>query len=103
KPTLTLLSENIDYSTDKGIATLRGKSRATFPADQEGKSGENAMAEWDREGVAHFVGAGDQQVIQQLDLTGDVNVDHPQVTLKSQKLNLAFDPPTASSTQPQVK
>ena len=96
KPELTLLSEWVEYAPQEGVAKLGGKSRAVFPADQgepAAESGETAQATWTREAVARFTGSGNQTVIQNLLLTGDVDVRHPQVLLTSQRLNLAFDPP----------
>ena len=96
KPELTLLSEWVEYAPQEGVAKLGGNSRAVFPADQgepAAESGETAQATWTREAVARFTGSGNQTVIENLLLTGDVDVRHPQVLLTSQRLNLAFDPP----------
>lgn len=97
KPQMTLFSEHVDYAPEQGIATMFGKSRAIFPADQAGKSNETAQATWTRQGVAHFIGNGNQSVMQHLELSGDVDVQHPQLTMKSQRLNLKFEPPIAGA------
>jgi hypothetical protein len=96
KPDLTLLSETIDYQPAAGTATLLGKSRAAFPADANKKTDEVATATWAKQGVARFKGSGSDAVIESLALSGDVDVRHPQVSMQSQRLNLAFDPPDAA-------
>lgn len=97
KPDLTLLSETVDYEPAAGTATLLGKSRAEFPADATNKTGNLASATWNKQGVARFKGEGTDAIIESLALAGDVDVRHPQVSLQSQRLNLAFDPPEPAS------
>jgi hypothetical protein len=96
KPSLTLRSEVVNYEPENNMATLGGKSLAIFPSDETDKSAAPAQASWTREGVARFAGSGDTTAITSLTLNGDVDVQHPQVLLKSQRLKLAFDPPSAA-------
>lgn len=112
EPEMTLYSEWVEFAPQEGIATLGGKSRAEFVADESGVVAEAAGAAaapremarvtWTREGIVRFAegapGGDEQSSIESLQLAGDVNVKHPQVALQSQKLWLALAPPTAAET-----
>ena len=103
KPQVTLHSERVDYAPEAGVATLAGKSRAVFPADENDPNAEPATATWTRQGVARFTGKGNDSIMKALELQGDVDVQHPQLSLKSQRLNLAFDPPAPDPAKPDAK
>lgn len=110
EPEMTLYSEWVEFAPQEGIATLGGKSRAEFVADESAAIAAAAGAEaappremarvtWTREGIVRFAekaaGGGDEESsIESLQLAGDVDVKHPQIALQSQKLRLAFAPPS---------
>jgi hypothetical protein len=101
KPELKLFSQWVEYALDEGIATLGGKSRAEFPADEAGAAGETATATWTREGIVRLADTGGENPdVEGLELAGDVVVQHPRITLESQKLALGFAP--APRSDPKV-
>ena len=71
------------------LAILSGKSSAVLPA-QAGGPGMNAS--WIDRCVLRFETLPDgRSAIKQADITGDVFIDHPQIKLNAQRLELAFD------------
>lgn len=96
------------------LAILSGKSTAVLPAQAEGP-GMNAS--WNDRCVLRFDTLPDgRSAIKQADITGDVFIDHPQIKLNAQRLELAFDssphgassksvtkPTTIASTQPSMQ
>ena len=71
------------------LAIFSGKSSAVLPA-QAGGPGMNAS--WIDRCVLRFETLADgRSAIKQADITGDVFIDHPQIKLNAQRLELAFD------------
>jgi hypothetical protein len=94
KPDLTLLSETVDYEPSAGVATLLGKSRRYSPPTHEQKAADSRR----RRGTSRaspLQGRTAPTRSSRVSCSGDVDVRHPQVSLQSQRLNLAFDPPDA--------
>jgi hypothetical protein len=92
----------MDFFRPKQQAILYGASDARFPQqDEGGKEAAPLMAKWSKtctlyfasgEGTSGGAGAASQSMnIERAELDGDVYVDHPQIKLKSQALELAFD------------
>jgi hypothetical protein len=90
----------MDFFRPKQQAILYGASDALFPQqDETGKAAAPLMAKWSKTCTLYFAsgeggsgGAASQSMnIERAELDGDVFVDHPQIKLKSQALELAFD------------
>ena len=94
-----ITTPQLNYSrmpNGEAVATLIGKSRAEFPVDSAGQTPELITATWLTDGRMLMTDIDGKAVMQQIDLTGDVNVEHPQLNLKGKLLSLTFDPPGSS-------
>lgn len=90
---LTFTSEGFDYDPVTELATITGRSDMHLPL--EGRR-EQLTASWTRKGVMHFVGkAAQPESVDRIDLTGRVNVDHPDFNIKSNRLVLELEKPPA--------
>jgi lipopolysaccharide export system protein LptA len=73
------------------VAILSGKSSAELPVTGQA-DGPKMNAAWTNRCTLRFETFPDHRTaIKEADLTGDVKVDHPQLKLASQRLELAFD------------
>jgi len=90
----------MDFFRPKQQAILYGASDARFPQqDEGGKEAAPLLARWSKTCTLYFAngdgggaGVGSQSMnIERAELDGDVFVDHPQIKLNSQALELTFD------------
>lgn len=120
-PLATIHTEGVDYQPARHRATLHGRSRARLPLAIEDAKGNDAAATalvrpngpkddevfyvtWATMGNLYLSGEGSAAALDRLELAGDVDVDHPQIKLRSQKLEMAFDHEAklASTEAPEV-
>jgi hypothetical protein len=89
----------MDYSQPKRVATLYGMSDAVFPQfDENGKAAQPVLAKWSKTCTLYFVGEKQSEMnIERAELDGDVAVDHTQLKLRSQGLDLVFEPQGATT------
>jgi hypothetical protein len=110
----------MDFFQPKHQAILYGASDALFPQqDDTGKPGAPLLAKWSKTCTLYFANAprdegastdiassSSSMNIERAELDGDVFVDHPQLKLNSQALELTFDtskqPTTKPTTRPQL-
>jgi hypothetical protein len=92
----------MDYSRPKNVATLYGVSDAVFPQfDENGKAAQPVLAKWSKTCTLYFVGEKQSEMnIERAELDGDVAVDHTQLKLRSQELDLLFEPQGGGTTRP---
>ena len=84
--------------TGPRLATLIGHSTAKIPVDSDQPGTPSFMnSSWTDTCKLHLLNVEGRAVMQQVDLAGDVVVDHPKLSLTSKDLSLKFDP-TASPT-----
>ena len=115
-----ITTENLVYSGLTREAVLTGKGSASLAMNKAGDPGaaqpapgapppaekppERLEARWARSAVLNFAaGPKDQHdamAIEHAVLTGDVDVKHPQLALKSQALDLYFDPAAPARRKP---
>jgi hypothetical protein len=87
---MTLDTRSIDFDPESSYATLHGESHLSVAV---GKGRMNVA--WQQLGKLHMVkqpGQSQPSGVSHVDLTGDVNVRHPQFQLKSQELQLDLLP-----------
>ncbi len=101
-------SHEIDYTGVDRTAVLHGAGHATFPlaAVHPGASSTQPVepkaldAVWRRGGKLFFAGHGrDEMTLDHAEFVGDVDVEHPQLSLQSQSLELQFSPAAPRSKQ----
>lgn len=94
-------SHQIDYTGVDRIAVLHGSGHATFPLaaarpgapSTQPASPKELDAAWQHEGKLFFAGHGrDEMILDHAQFVGDVDVEHPQLKLQSQALELQFAP-----------
>ena len=98
----------MDFFQPKHQAILYGVSDALFPQeDESGKPGAPLLAKWTKTCTLYFANqpgaqSSGQMDIERAELEGNVDVTHPQLKLKSDALELTFDPtkrpPTTAPT-----
>jgi lipopolysaccharide export system protein LptA len=94
----TVTTPLLRYSTPDHLATLTGKSSVVSPvSDATGKKTGEMTARWTNDcdmefAAASGAGAGQDMVIQRVSMHGDVDVQHPKLSMKAQSLDLGFDP-----------
>jgi hypothetical protein len=90
------------YGGETKQAVLDGASRAEIPIiDEQTGTPQILKANWSQRCVLTLSGADRANMsIQRADLSGDVNIDHPSIKLKSASLEVEFEPEIASATQP---
>jgi len=112
----TITTEGVTYARAEQTATLRGDSHVVAPADSakrpdadaehadaEHAGGEHADAgvldaTWHDLATFRLVGEREDDLwVERADLSGAVNVKSPQGLVRSERLELAFDPPTPKS------
>ena len=83
-------TRTIAYSDADGIAVLSGSSIARIPTSDD-PAGEMLKLSWDEKCLLRLVddGSGDR-VIDDAEIVGNVNVDHPRMDLSSDAMTLAF-------------
>jgi hypothetical protein len=92
-------TDAIEYLRRRGTARLTGRGQVTRPFKAEGGRPAGEMrTSWTKSCELLFGGAdAESMAIQTANLEGDVHVQHPQLKVDSQKLQLAFAPePTAA-------
>ncbi|MDB5318866.1 MAG: hypothetical protein JWN40_497 [Phycisphaerales bacterium] len=104
----------MDFFQPKHQAILYGASDALFPqVDESGKPGAPLLAKWSKtctlyfanspkaEGASTDIASSSSSMnIERAELDGDVFVDHPQLKLNSQALELTFDTSKKATTKP---
>jgi hypothetical protein len=102
----------MDFFQPKHQAILYGVSDARFPQeDENGKPGAPLLAKWSKTctlyfandgsaGSANSVASGGSMNIERAELDGNVAIDHPQLKLNSDALELAFDTTKGAATRP---
>jgi hypothetical protein len=94
----------LDFFQPKHQAILYGASNALFPQeDESGKPGPPLLAKWTKTCTLYFAGgelasAGGSMNIERAELEGNVDVNHPQIKIKSDALELTFDTSKSGST-----
>ncbi|HET6248688.1 MAG TPA: hypothetical protein VFE47_13380 [Tepidisphaeraceae bacterium] len=114
-PQSTVTTGTLDYVTDAAgqkLAILTGAGHAMMPVDSKEHPPADPKAaaammdtHWKNGAKVFFLQkAGDDLLVDHIDLAGDVDVKHPQLALQSQALSLYFAAPAkpAPATQPSV-
>jgi hypothetical protein len=87
---MTLETRGIDYKPETSLANLHGASHLTVPVGKD-----SMTVVWQQQGQLHMVkqpGQSQPSGVDHVDLTGDVDVKHPQFTLNSRELQLELAP-----------
>ena len=98
-----LVSEGtVQYSRIDQNVLLTGKGDALVPLEPQAKDPHPKLAAaWSK--LARFdflpVAGSDQPVVREGHFEGDVDINHPQLNLASQTLDLHFSPPAAGATE----
>jgi hypothetical protein len=116
EPTHLKSSGQVAFSRIDSKAILSGVGTADVPLEPDPKTPHPMLnAAWTKQAVFNFTpeSAGGQTSIQSGHFDGDVDIRHPKFALKSQALDLLFDPPTKkiesdattrpSSSQPNLR
>jgi hypothetical protein len=91
-----LLTPELQFDQQQGLATLRGPSSASLIADPEGKR-ELVQASWTDSAQATFVDMDKSPAVSRLVLQGNVNVQHPRIRqFKAGLLDLDFAAPAGN-------
>ncbi len=86
-------TESFAYDPATSLATMQGDSELTAPVQ-----GKQMKTTWTKRGVLHFLGkSSEAQSIDRAELYGDVNVNHPQFTEKSDDLTLDLEKAAATA------
>ncbi|MGH7213425.1 MAG: hypothetical protein ACREIT_01390 [Tepidisphaeraceae bacterium] len=99
-------TRSMDYSARDRVALLRGKSRAIIPIEGRGGADDEPttlLIDWSEFCKLTMGGGGRTREdfrIERAELVGDVDVNHPQLELKSGRLALDFTPPAEGGTSP---
>jgi lipopolysaccharide export system protein LptA len=97
---------SLKYDADKNHAILDGASTAQFPIPAQGGSpASTLLASWTKTCVLTVSGKSQQDLtVEQADITGDVDIQHPRVKLRSDALKVALAPSTnPDDDAPQIK
>ena len=97
-----IVTRSMLFSEKEGTALLHGKSRALLPiADEKDPAKKELMdVAWQERCTLFLAGGGlDDMVLSRADLHGKVAVDHPQLKLNSETLQLHFDDQQQQSQQ----
>ena len=92
-------ADALDYSASDRIAKFTGNGHAAIPLAERDPAGKPAMldARWTRSADFRFARARTNDLsLTRADFAGDVDIRHPQLTLKSQALALLFGGPGSS-------
>lgn len=116
EPTHLKSAGQVEFSRIDSRAILSGVGKADVPLEPDPRTPHPVLnAAWTKQAVFDFTAesAGGQTSIQSGHFEGDVDIRHPKLSLKSQSLDLLFDPPTksiasnatqrASSSQPNLR
>lgn len=103
-----LVTESIDYAGTEGVAILSGTSTADVRlAGRDGKPPERVAAAWSKRARVYLdrtrPASMEEFAVRLAMLEGDVAVDHPQLVLNSQALELGFDLPPEPATKPTTR
>ncbi|HSZ55105.1 MAG TPA: hypothetical protein VK797_05560 [Tepidisphaeraceae bacterium] len=85
----------VEYSRAEQRATVTGPGRGLMPLEASAQSPASLMhVAWQKEAQFNFApGATDDQLLLRSGrFVGDVDIQHPRLTLRSQTLDLAFEP-----------
>ena len=104
EPSSTITTGSIDYVAAQRLATLTGPGTVLAPADETAPDKGNLDVKWQRGARIQLADSGsqDQMSVRQMDLSGNVDVKHPQLALRSQELSLFFTPQSAAATKPAI-
>jgi hypothetical protein len=98
-PTRLLSTGSVQYSRADAKAIMRGPGNAEVPLDPDERDKHPLLrAAWVKQAEFDFTQSqGDKQpFVRQGHLEGDVDVKHPRLALRSQVLDLLFDPPASA-------
>jgi lipopolysaccharide export system protein LptA len=96
-------TQSIDYFRKDQRAVLTGAGSVVRPLKTENQTQSQMTAQWSQSCQLTFFGSDEHdQTIHTADLLGAVKIDHPQVKLTADQLNLAFAPPVAANQQPDL-
>jgi hypothetical protein len=105
-PTHLISWGSVQYSRgdgkEDGKALLIGRGTAEVPLEPDAKTPHPTLrAAWAKQAAFDFTpeSAGRQAAVKFGRFEGDVAIDHPKLALRSQALDLLFDPPTRTSKQ----
>lgn len=103
-PVSTVTTASLDYLAGQHLAVLGANGHVVVPADETDPKKGNLDARWSRSARLYLLGGGAGETgelsVRQMDLAGDVDVQHPQLSMQSQALSLFFDPGDRAATQP---
>ncbi len=98
----TVTTPQLRYSVPDRLATLSGNSNVVAPVnDSSGKKIGEMTARWTTDCDMEFAptakgpdgkATSDDMVISRVSMRGDVDVQHPKLSMKAQTLDLGFDP-----------
>ncbi len=98
----TINTQHVTYSDATKTAVLSGASKLHMVQPKQGiQPATDLTATWNDKCVANLF--ADNNAVRQIDLTGDVDVNHPQLKLKSQALSLAFKPGTGEADKSELE
>jgi hypothetical protein len=101
-PTHLVSSGSIQYSRAEGKTVLSGPGTAAVPLEPDAKTPHPLLyAAWARQAEFDFTpeSTGRQPAITFGRFDGDVDIRHPKLAMKSQALDLLFDPPAKSAAK----
>jgi lipopolysaccharide export system protein LptA len=98
----TFFTPSLVYGGEGKQAVLEGASRAEIPIiDEQSGTSQMLKANWSQRCVLTLIGADRANLsIESAKLSGDVDVDHPSIKLKSDTLQVEFESAPASTTKP---
>jgi len=101
EPSSTITTGSIDYVAAQRLATLTGPGTVFAPADETAPDKGNLDVKWQRGARIHLADSGSQEQmsVRQMDLSGNVDVKHPQLALRSQELSLFFTPQSVAGAK----
>jgi hypothetical protein len=103
EPLSTIITKSIDYIASDHVANLGPQGHVIAPADDAAPEKGNLDARWKDGAKLYLASAGQkggEMAIQRMDAWGNVDIEHPQLSLQSQKLSLFFDPTAHATTRP---
>ncbi len=84
---LDLTTQSVDYDPATSLALIGGPSRLQMPVAQKPMT-----VHWSQQGKLHIIRLANQpNGVDQIDLAGEVKVNHPTFTLDSDQLQLSLD------------
>ncbi|HEX4796271.1 MAG TPA: hypothetical protein VH370_20950 [Humisphaera sp.] len=106
-PTATLISRSVHQFPAQHLAILDGPGRVIMPADDRAPDKGNLDAKWAKQAKVFLFGGATGETreiaIDHMELLGDVDVEHPQLSMQSQQLAIYFDSGAGATTRPATR